>query len=364
MRILRRYLLLDMLKPTFVALFMVLSIIWLLRSLRFMDYIINRGLDAGDFLLMTMLLLPSLLVFVIPIAFLVGLCFAYKRLIDDSEMDALLAVGMSRLKILTPGFIAATIVCALGYLNAFWLMPYAKTAFKEFEQQIRGTQSVFLLEEGTFNPINENLTIYMTRRDVDGTLRNLLVYDGRDKSRPATWIADAGRLVKQGDSIALELHNAARLEVNEDKLFTLAFNRSTISLKGTMSEKVGARWRKADERSLHELLQTDGLRQNHINEFRAEIIRRFIWPFTPIPMVLLVGLFMVRGVKSRFGNGRFIAYAAVGAVVYMATLAACHNIAEKGSNFALLFQIVLPITVCAVIFNMMRDPIRGEVQHV
>lgn len=363
MKIIRRYLLLDMLKPTFVALFVVLSIIWLLRSLRFMDYIINRGLDAGDFLLMTSMLLPSLLVFVLPIAFLVGLCFAYKRLIDDSEMDALLAVGVSRIKILVPGFIAALVVCTIGYINAFWLMPYSKTAFKEFEQEIRGTQSVFLLEEGTFNPINEDLTIYMTRRDVDGTLRNLLIYDGREKDRPATWLADSGRLVKQGDSIALELQRAARLEANNDQLFTLAFNRSTISLRGAGGDKGGTRFRKADERSLTELLNTEGLRSKQANEFNAEIVRRFVWPFTPIPLVFLVGLFMVRGVKSRFGHGRFIAYAAVSAISYFAILAVCHSLAEKGNTFGLVFQFVMPVAVCAVIFNLMRDRTR-EVQHV
>ena len=78
------------LRQLFVGMILVTSgltcIIWLSQSLRFIEMIVNRGLTAGMFVYLTMLLLPNLLVIVLPIALFTVVVFTYSKLITDREL--------------------------------------------------------------------------------------------------------------------------------------------------------------------------------------------------------------------------------------------------------------------------------------
>ena len=56
--------------------------------------------------------------------------------------------------------------------------------------------AAFLLQEGVFTPISDDLTVYVRSRDRDGTLRGILVEDARQKNSRATILAETGQLVE------------------------------------------------------------------------------------------------------------------------------------------------------------------------
>ena len=355
MKIITRYLLQDLLKPTFVALFVMISVIWLMQSLRFMDFIINRGLDVQDFVMLTILLVPSLLVVVLPIAFFIGVCFAMKRLIDDSELDALFAGGLTRRQIVNPALIAASIICSIGYINVFWALPLSKGHFKDIQHQLRSTQSVLLLEEGTFNQVTPQLTVFMKSRTPDGTLKNLLVHETTNPAQPVTWVAEEGQIVRTRDGRPqLVLTNAARLEVSNDRLFTLAFARSTIDLQ-TNFQAAAPRWREADERTLFELLDRKDVPAHDANRFNAEIARRLLWPLSPLPMVLIAGLILIRAQKRRDAGTVGLGMAGLGALTYQATLAGTHSLAMQGVVPVLVGQALLPALVIVICLYLLGE---------
>ena len=57
-------------------------------------------------------------------------------------------------------------------------------AFREFQWEIRNRMAAFLLQDGVFTPVSDDLTVYVRSRDTDGTLRGILVDDARDKNAP------------------------------------------------------------------------------------------------------------------------------------------------------------------------------------
>ena len=356
MSILTRYLLLDLLKPTSVALFVMLSVIWLLQSLRFLDFIINRGLNVADFVLLTLLLIPSLLVILLPLAFFVGVTFALKRLQDDSESDALFTAGLSRLRILTPALFAAIIICAIGYLNAMWLLPIAKGHFKQIQFELRHNRGSLMLETGTFNAVSDNLTVYAKKRDKNGAMLDLLVHDARKPGKPITWVAERGQIVRNaGGYPQLLLDNAARLEINDNRLFILAFTKSMVDVD-TPVETTEPRWRKAEERSMTELIHLpSGLSQRNKNLFRAELARRLLWPLTPIPLLFIAGLLVLPALKHRHGTLSRTVIASGLAVLYMAALTALQTLANKGALTVLYGQFSLPLITIVICVWLLRS---------
>ena len=73
-----------------------------------------------------------------------------------------------------------------------WIVPSSYAAFREYQFEIRNRIAAFLLQEGVFTPVSDDFTVYVRSRDVDGTLRGILVEDGRQKNSRATILAERG----------------------------------------------------------------------------------------------------------------------------------------------------------------------------
>src|ERR1700684_3310342 len=101
------YLLRQLVGPVALFSFLLTSVIWLSQSLRLLDLVINRGQSAPTFVYLTVLMLPSLLVVILPIAFFAGALYGLHKLNADSELVVMSAAGFSRSQLLAPVFIAA-----------------------------------------------------------------------------------------------------------------------------------------------------------------------------------------------------------------------------------------------------------------
>ena len=63
-----RYIFRQLLGATLFVAVTLTGVVWLTQSLRFVEMIVNRGLSAPLFLYFTMLLLPSFLGVILPVA--------------------------------------------------------------------------------------------------------------------------------------------------------------------------------------------------------------------------------------------------------------------------------------------------------
>ena len=160
--------------------------VWLTQSLRFLDYIVNRGLPTATFFAFVGLLLPSFLGIVLPVAAFCAVLFVYNRLTMDSEMVVLRAAGLSHLQLARPAIITALGVSLVVYSITLYLQPLSYRAFKDLQYQIRHDYSTVLLREGHFNTMSDGVTVYVRERSADDELRGILVHDERQPDRPVT----------------------------------------------------------------------------------------------------------------------------------------------------------------------------------
>ena len=79
MRTLFRYITKQLLFIILISTAILCMIFWLARASTLLDFILNRGLDFGFFLYMSMLILPRLLLILLPIATIATILFAYYR---------------------------------------------------------------------------------------------------------------------------------------------------------------------------------------------------------------------------------------------------------------------------------------------
>src|ERR1700744_3657071 len=109
------YVLGQLLVPVAVLTFLMTSVIWLVLILPLLDLVINRGQSAFTFLYLILLMLPTPLVVILPIAFFFGALFTLNRLQSESELVVMPSAGYSLRQLAMPVLAAAAIVMVLTY---------------------------------------------------------------------------------------------------------------------------------------------------------------------------------------------------------------------------------------------------------
>ncbi|MCP5404797.1 MAG: LptF/LptG family permease [Pseudomonadaceae bacterium] len=344
MHTLPRYLFRTALFPTVAAMVIMLSLVWLLQSLRFLDFVINKGLGLATFLQLTGLLVPSLLTVILPLAVFAGVAYSFKYLADESELTALFATGWSRIWTLTPALLFALLMVAAGYGLHMALLPTSTTAFKNLQYNIRSGQSDLLLEPGTFNQLGNGLMVYVGKRTGPTAFNTLLVHDTRDPSASTTWTAESGQLTLQNGSPRLILNNGQQQKVTATRVETLSFTANNLDLTSSLTPlEIAPRTPELEEYGFAALWHgTGATTPKRKQEMRAEAVRRLLWPLAPLPLVIWAGGWLLRVPGRQSGTLKSLAIASAGAIAYVALMMGLRGAAE--SNTAILYaQWLLPL---------------------
>jgi lipopolysaccharide export system permease protein len=347
-----RYVLRQLAIVTLLVTVTLTCAIWLTQSLRFVELIVNRGLGIGTFFYLTLLLLPSFLWLMLPIALFTAVLFTYLRLTTDSELIVMRSVGMGPLQLARPALIAALVATAIGYSLSFYFLPLAHRQFKDLDFTVRNDFAGLLLREGAFSTVAPNVTVYVRSRETSGDLLGILVHDGRKPESPVTLVAERGRLAISDDQPRVVLVNGNRQELDREsgRLRLLYFDRYSVDL-GRIVERTQVRWREPRERFIHELFAAprDENDRQYRSRLRGEGHNRIVAPLLSLTMTLAALAALLPGDYNRRGQTRRVIAAIVAAVVIQTSGVSMQTVITKwpATTPMIYLNALLPIALAA-----------------
>jgi lipopolysaccharide export system permease protein len=346
------------------AIFVTLALtfaIWLTQSLRLIDFIVNRGLPASTFLTFVGLLLPSFLGVVLPIATFVGALFVYHKLTMDSEMVVMRAAGLSQMQLARPAIILGIMMAVVVYAISLYFLPLSMRNFKDLQSDFRNDFSTVLLQEGVFNALNDEITVYVRQRSSDGELRGILVHDNRNPKRPVTMMAERGALVSSeaGPRVVMENGNRQEIQPGTGRFSLLYFDRYTVELS-EFGEAARARWREPKERFLNELLlpSDDRRDQRYRLELIAEGHQRLVSPLYTIVFVLIGMAALLAGEFNRRGQTRRVLAAIACVAALEGVSLALHDLASRSALAIPAMYAAVFIAAGLSLYVLLRKPTR------
>lgn len=278
--------------------------IWLMQSLRLLDYIVNRGLQATTFLYFVALLLPSFLSIVLPIAAFCATLFVYYKLTADRELIVMRSAGFSQVDLARPALILAIAITAIGYTISIYLLPVSHREFRDLKYQLGNEYSAAILQEGVFNTLTEGITIFVRERSLNGDLKGILAHDNRDLDNPVTMMAESGSLRRtdEGPHIVLENGNRQVVDVKNGRLQMLYFDKYSFNLS---QFETASKERALDrrEQTIPELFNpASHLPARTQRTYIAEAHQRLVYPLYSIAFVLVALAALLSGEFSRRGQ--------------------------------------------------------------
>jgi lipopolysaccharide export system permease protein len=283
----------------------LVALIWLTQSLRFVELVVNRGLSMRVFLQLTSLLVPGFVAVILPITSFVVVQFIYQRLAGDRELTVMRSAGLSQWALARPGLMLGLIAMGSSFVLNLWIVPASNQAFREYQFELRNKVAAFLLQEGVFTAISDQLTVYVRQRDADGTLHGIMVEDDRQANTQATILAENGRLLASGDMPRVLLQNGSREEIDSKtgRLDVLTFAEDTVDLDNGHGEDA-QRIREDNEMSMQELLHPNPaiVPERDFGKLLVEANRRLSQPLTTVSFALVALYFVLTGSFRRAGN--------------------------------------------------------------
>ena len=351
------YILRQLLGPFLLITVGLSAVIWLTQSLRFIDMIVNKGLSLSAFLYFSMLLLPTFLGVILPMALFSAILFTYNKLVIDSEVVSLRTAGFGQWSLAAPALTLATFVCIIVYAINLYFIPASYREFKSRQFIARADFSSVLLQEGVFTNLIEDVTVFVRERDSSGRLNGILVHDKRVPGQPVTMMAERGALVKTEQSPRFVLLNGNRQEINTERrqLSLLYFDSYALDL-GQFAASPANRWREPRERYLHELFNPDDGYddQRNLGKFWAEAHQRIVSPLFAFALTGIALATLLGGQLNRRGQWRRILAGIAAAFLFEAIGLGLVNAVSKSPGLAPLIYLNVLLTLGFAVYFLNR----------
>jgi lipopolysaccharide export system permease protein len=310
-KILDRYILRELLVPFVLGLAVFTSILLVVRILKLVELVVNRGVPLWQILKVFSYILPAFLEVTVPMALLLAVLVAFGRLSTDSEIIALRAAGVSLYRLLIPvgGFAVAVAVLTLGLST--YARPWGNTLLRTGLYDIVRTRAVAGIKPKIFNDEFNGLVIYVDHiQPATDELEGVLISDTRDPTTRNTVYAESGRLYSDVErhSLTLRLERGGIYSAGpkghdyQDTRFTTY--DIMLDLDAALSQ-LRTRSRDADEMTLPELreaIAAKAAQNDPAFEERIEVQRKFSIPFACLVFAALgvpLGITPSRSVHSR-----------------------------------------------------------------
>ena len=159
-KIIDRYIFQEIAFP-FILILCILTFVLLMgKILQIMDLFINKGVGFFSIVKIIIFLMPSFMLFTIPIALLISVLIAVGRLSSDNEITALKTSGISLLQMYYPVAVASMITFVLTLLISYFILP----------------QSNFSTKRLLFNLVQQNAQIGIKEKVFNDDFKGFLIY--------------------------------------------------------------------------------------------------------------------------------------------------------------------------------------------
>jgi len=323
MKIIHKYILKEISYPFLMILFVLTFVLLMGRILQLMDLMINKGVGVDDIGRLIFYLIPSFLIFTIPISLLISILIGLGRLSGDNEITVFKASGISVYTIIRPVLLASFLAFLVTAVTSLFGVPQANQARKYLLFNIAQKQASIGIKERVFNDDFNGILLYADKIPADGSsMEGVFVSDNRLGSEPSTIIAERAYLISDDKTMTmtLRLQNGSTHVVSTDlknyRKLDFHFYDISLNIASSLAETRKEFIKKPADMTYVELLKTiktADIDPLHKRQIAIEMHKKLTIPISCLVFGMIgipLGIRPTRSVKSKgFVVGIFIVLA-------------------------------------------------------
>jgi lipopolysaccharide export system permease protein len=306
------YILKEITVPFFMILFVLTFVLLMGRILQLMDLMVNKGIGFIDIMQFIILLMPSFLMFTVPISLLVAILIGLGRLSGDNEITVMKASGVSMYQLAQPIAAASMLAFIATAVITLFLVPQGNYATKQHLYNVSKKQASIGIREKVFIDDFKGLLIYAETIPMDGAyMSGVLISDTRLTSEPSTIIAKKAYLISDPKALTVTMrledgstHTVDAALKNYRKMDFSTYDVN-LDIGSALFDEKKLKEKSSGEMTVLELqekLQKTGLEKQYQREVAIELNKKLSIPMSCLIFGVLglpLGIRAHRSVKSR-----------------------------------------------------------------
>ncbi len=292
LRLVDRYLLSELVPPMAVAVVVILIALLLFRALEIFNDMAGSSARFGIIPRMIADLAPQYLGLAVPGAYFIGMFLVVARLGDTSELDVMLASGLSLVRLTLPFVGLGVVVAVLNLLLLGFAQPYGRYGFNSHLDLALHAPWDARVQPRTFIATGDRVVLSADAVDPSGrALRGVFIRRTNDDGAEQVFTAERGVLTAAPDQrhLTITLENGQHFQERIDGPPVVGgFSRLSVAV--VLSGRIGAfrgRGVEPREMTLFELPthMRDGEEEERLratSEFHTRIVRTLSVPLLPL----------------------------------------------------------------------------------
>ena len=359
MKIHSRYVFDNTVKLFLLILSLLISIVWFTKTISFVRYITDNGIAISQFFYLFILILPSLLIYMIPISLFIAAIIIVNRMLSSNEVSILRNSGLSDIKISAPIIKLSIYLSLICLVISMFLLPYANKNLSITRNNMKNNYANIGFSEGVFESLRD-ITIFVNKKSNNSILYGIILNDNRNKKVSLTITAKEGRLgLKEGELFLYMTNGTVQRYVHDsNQTNILEFDSYIFNLSEEEKIEKKKEW-KVSERYPQDLLDES---QYSSQEMRSEFISHF---HKRIAMALLVlamtctSLSIMLGKEfSRRGSFSSIVTSIVVVIMFFGLTISLFKVSESNLDFIYVNYAILTLFIVAPLYFLKRSGFR------
>ncbi len=303
------------------------------RLITLTDLVVSRGVPLADVSRMILYLIPSFLVFTIPMAFLLAVLLAFGRFSADNEIVVIKASGVSLFQIMPPVIFCALVAVLLALGASTIGVPWGNSSFRELSFQVLKDNITATIREKVFWDDIPGVVMYTDQYDEQGRqLKGVVIHDGRNPVRPMTIFARDGVVTSAAgsQSLLLSLHDGSIHIAGAGGLYRLVHfgeYSMTVGEKGS-GTKISRNEPDLWLSELQSRIDNPGTSVKDRLKMQAEFHSRFTFPFASLVFAVLAVPLGIQNRRSGKSGGFTFSIGII--LTYYVLMSVARLLAERG----------------------------------
>ena len=343
-----------------VILFASTAVIWTIQAVNFLDLVTEDGHAFKIYLFYSFLTITKILTKLIPFSFLIASILTILKFEKDNELIVFWTSGLNKIYIVNLVFRISLLIMFLQLIMSTIIAPktlnLSRALLKNSELQFVPS----LLKEKQFNDTIENLTIFVDKKNPDGTYENIFIRDEgtiltKISSGSSTIFAKTGYITEDDKNLVLVDCNIQKLEAS-GKISIVKVEKTALNLSGLSTKSISEPKMQETATMLiinciknkNLIFHNCGKSEENLRESKIEINKRFGAPIF-IPLVSLITCFLLssRKDKKRFVLNKYIFFF-IGFVILVSSEIAVRYSGNSWNHTAIYY--LLPIGLLPFVY--------------
>ena len=352
--------------------FSISSIVWILQSINFLDFVTEDGHGFKIYFYYTMLNFPKIIHQILPFVFFISLFYQIVRYEENNQLLVYWIHGVKKIELINIIIIYSILLALAQIILGGYISPKFQDKARSF---IRNSNMDFfpsIVRPGKFVDAVQGLTIFIEKENEIGFYENIFLKDdfasNKGEIKSQIIFAKKAKLINTKENRYFKLFDGKLININNKKVDTfefksIDFDLSKFDTKTTTFPKIKEvntiilmRCIIYEHRNeLQKFIDKEYLTCNKdgIFEVRQEILKRFVSPIYIILIALTVCMLILKSKENKeYGFIKNLLFIITIFVIIISEISIRYS---TSSGIGMIFFTLFPIlTFFLIYFNLIK----------